>query len=243
MLEAVKNVNDWLKDYRGKTFSDKLQESLIIGLFQEHSKKAGGMRESSKYISERMGKKCVVYCMDPITKEIEDIGGSSLFKDTITGKYEDNMILDNFGTWFSFIVRGDTSIFTLTDDANSSQSFKVQTTSNIYANNSNWNGRFGSGTTAPIKANYKIETALTSGAPENTYIASSGWGYTGASQIVYNIDASPTAGAGTVQEVITAGVWLNTSSVSKNIALTRDLTGSVSYTTGKLLRAAFAWQI
>jgi hypothetical protein len=266
MYEIVKNTNDWIKDYKGQTYSEELQRKLVNGLFEEHYKfsqqktfkqilsefsfltekqkqliinKTNGTQQN---VLEKIGKKCVVYTLDPVTMEIEDIGGSSLLRDTKTGIIEPNMILDNFGTWFQNIIRGDTTMFTLIDDVNSIQNFKIQTTGNIYALNSNWAGKFGGGSTAPAKSNFKIDTPL-SGSPENTYIASTGWGYNVFNQIIFNIDANPMGATETINEIVVAGLWANTSAVTKNIALTRDIVGPVSAVIGKLERAAFAFQI
>jgi hypothetical protein len=266
MYEVVKNTNDWLKDYKEQTYSEDLQRKLVNGLFEEHYKYSQQkdfkqilnefkfLTEKQKQIIinktddsiiksiEKLGKKCVVYTLDPVTMEIEDIGGSSLLRDTKTGLYEPNMILDNFGTWLQNIIRGDTTIFTLKDNVNSSQSFKIQTTSNIYAADSNWGGRFGLGSTAPTRADYNIQTPCVS-APENAGITSTGWGYNISNQIIFNIDANPMGATETINEIIIDAVWKNTSGVYKDIALTRDIVGPISAAAGKLERAAYAFQI
>jgi hypothetical protein len=266
MYERVKNTNDWMKDYKGYTYTSNIQESLQKALFSEHSKYKQN-QSLSKFLSEsksltnrqkeslikdlgtrvdifeQLGKKCVVSCIDPLTKEIEDIGGSSLLRDIKTGQIVDNLILDNFGLIFDLFCGQSANTLNIKDTVGSSQAIQVYSNdAGICRGQGGMRGQFGTGVTTPDRADYKIETALID-APENGILCASGNGYNVSNQVIYNIDANPTGGSGIVNEVGTIPSLQNTVNANKNIMITHDAVGPILYSAGKLLRAAYAWQI
>src|SRR5947209_19295345 len=100
MYEILKKNNDWLNNYKGQTFTDRLQHNIIKGVMQEHAK----FKSGSEIFMEQLYKKSLVACIEKDSNEILSIGASSLLKDDITGKIIDNLILDNFGQSFSAII-------------------------------------------------------------------------------------------------------------------------------------------
>lgn len=255
--EVIRN-NDWLQDYSGWTYSDQLRDTLARGLFEEHSKKADvGMAGIEK---------ALVFCLDPETLEIQKNGvaGSSLLREKKSDKIWENLlqrtmikkrqvigdlILDNFGLAFAKIVAFPAVSATqaLVDITNASHTFHWNN------NTPAWAGNpaallMGSGTTAPARANYSVQTLLVS-APENNILAiTSDAAYTGAFTVIYQADANPTGGSGTVNEICSINQWKDIVPTVQAIAITRDvlnngLSVAVPYTAGKLLRGAFTWQL
>jgi hypothetical protein len=208
-------------------------------------------------LTEQLAKKSLVSCLDPLTKEIYGLGSSSLLQHKVTGKIIDNLILDNFGLWFAGILSGTSNAGatgSLIDDANATKTVRWYQLPGINSSNFNDNASFnkslgikikmGSDTaTAIARSNYKIYAPLGSG-PESGYLPANAGAYTGSFTIIYQGDANPTGGAGTVNEIGTFGVWADASANDITIMLARDLvTPGVMYTAGKLLRGAYTWQI
>lgn len=242
---VLRTKNDWLSNYKGQTFNAKLNEELIKGIFSEHSKHKSG----NENFTEQLGKKCLVTCINPETMELESIGASSLLKDELTGKIIDNLILDNFGIWFKAIM-GHTATVSMTDDTGSARVVQVYTTGNTMFNQIEPNTpstgsaiQMGSGTTTPARDDIAIFTALGS-PPEDDYIVTDSSAYTAGFTITYKADANPTGGSGTVNEAGTFGKWFGDPVTEYTFMLTHDLVSpSVTFSAGKLLRAAYVWVI
>lgn len=241
-MEVIRKENDWLSDYRGKTWTDKLNYKLSIGLFEEHFKKM------TVYVPQF--EKAIVYCLDPKTKEILAVGGSSLLFGKKTGDVIPDLILDNFGLIYAKFFRAAVAgeIFAaVKDDGNITENIYTYTNG---VNNQFMNGgasgtriQMGSGVTAPARTNFGIQTALAT-APESGYLNTNDGGYTISNTVIYQGDANPTGGSGTVNEAITSGRWLNGAAALKNITITRDaISPGVAFTAGKLLRAAYTWTL
>lgn len=245
--EVLRSKNDWLSHYKGKTFTAKLHNEIIKSVISEHAKYKSG----KKNFVEQLGKKCIVTCIDPATMELESVGASSLLKNELTGQIVDNLILDNFGRWFAAVITNSGTVGGgLTDDVGGSQAVSVyagsQSSFNIkpvgQAPGSS-RIKMGSGTTTPARGDNKIQTSLTT-APESDYLGTNAGAYTVNNTVIYQGDANPTGGTGTVNEAGSFEAWFNTSGVSTVFMLTHDVvTPSVSFTALKLLRASYVWTI
>lgn len=262
-FEVMRKENDWLNDYKGYTYSHRLKELLTRGLFEEHAKKAD--------VGYANIEKAIVFNIEPSTKEILGLGGSSLLREKKSErKFESvlqslafrhrkiipDLILDNFGLFFAAMWKVPDS---------SSLSISVPDTSNVlrtiftyYNLNASltWNSgagqntgsqiQMGSGLNAPARNNFGIQTALPN-APESGSLNTNNGAYTAGNTAIYQADANPTGGSGNVNEIISIGVWQRnpqTAPIVVPIALARDsITPTVSYTAGKLLRGSYTWQI
>ena len=130
-----------------------------------------------------------------------------------------NLILDNFGTWFAGLFHQSTStwfsvnlkenITGSTDAVGMIDGGSVGTYSFCHAVGAHLNGtriQVGSGTTAPARADYKIETAFGT-APESAVFETGAGSYAAGSM---SVAGSITAGgAGTVNETVLFGHWFN----------------------------------
>ena len=255
-FEVMRHENDWLLDYQGYTYSDRLKDKLTRGLFEEHAKKAD--------IGYANIEKAMVFTIEPLTMEILSLGGSSLLIEKKSSrKFESllqsmafkhrkivpDLIMDNFGLWFAGVwgAYGVPSNFNLTDDANSSQQVDIMdqsgTTAFNTANTSGTKIQMGSGSTAPARSDHVIQTALGS-APENSYLITNNGSYTVSNTVIYQGDAIPTGGSGTVNEIVTAPHWANHAAAQKKFIIAHDaVSPGVTYVSGKLLRGAYTWQL
>lgn len=239
--------NDWLKNYRGNTYTDKLRDEITKGVFEESSKYKSG----NKIFTEQMVKKCLITCINPKTNELESVGASSLLKNEITGKIFDNLILDNFGKWFAAIITNSAFVGGgLTEDTGGSQTVSVyagsQTSFNIKPTGLSPTAgkvRMGSGVTAPARSDFKIQTALIS-APESGYLVTNAGAWTVSNTVIYQADANPTGGTGTVNEAGSFEGWWYTVGSEAVFMLTHDaISPGVPFTAGKLLRASYIWSL
>jgi hypothetical protein len=126
-----------------------------------------------------------------------------------------NIISDNFGEWLSAMFYAFTTTsqgITLTaDDGNTDTGYVASSSPDAPHNVFNYMGsnlgtrfQLGSGTTAPTRADYAIETAFGT-APENTYFNTGSGSYAGG---VITVSGSVTAGgSGTVNEALLAARW------------------------------------
>jgi len=251
---VLRTKNDWLSNYRGQTFNAKLNEEIIKGVISEHAKYKSG----NENFVEQLGKKCLVTCIDPKTMELESVGASSLLIDNITGQIVDNLILDNFGLFYKILFRapqtGIGTTATLTDDTGTDYARAIlgngSNTGFLHgpsATNASIGTQvqMGGGTTSPARDDIAIFIPLPS-PPEDDYLDTGEGAYTGAFTITYQADANPTGGSGTVKEAGTFGKWSVASgaSTTAQFMLTHDsVSPNVTYTSGKLLRAAYVWVI
>lgn len=244
----LRKENDWLSDYIGQTFTQRLNAKLALGLFEEHTKKLSNYQPQSA--------KALVYCMNPKTLEILSLGGSSLLKEVKTGKIIPDLILDNYGLLFARLIRIPAGLgvtFNLKDDAGVDASFKAYNGGNTGDATFNYvNGagcgmgtqiKMGSGLSAVARPDFKIETSLPT-APESGYVDTNDAGYTAQNTVIYQGDANPTGGGGTVREIGTFGAWarLGVGCNINKIMISHDAVSPiVPYTSGKLLRGAYTW--
>lgn len=243
--EVVQGKNDWLKDFKGMTYTDKLHRALTRGIFEEHAKFSDGSVSNIE--------KAMAYCLDPKTKEIMGVGGSSLLRGKKTGRIIPDLLLNNFGLWWAGMLRAPA---TTTTFVNLVQESGVSEQVNMFGAGGNMFNcpvstdavgteiQMGSSMTAPQRTDYKIGTALAN-SPESTSLLTNTGAYTSSNTIVVQADANPTGGAGAVNEMIFYAIWYSVgAAVNVAIALAHDsITPTVNYSSGFLLRGAYTWQI
>lgn len=255
----LREKNEWLKNYRGHTFSDRLQSEIIKGVFEEHAKFKYNIPFLKNGIYEQLGKKCLIACIEPNTKELLSVGSSSLLKDESTGMIIDNLILDNFGIFFArlFIppaaaVGADIS---LKDDGGVARNYKMYNGGNTGDSTFNFvigtacamgtQIKMGSGSSAVARTDFKIQTSLPS-PPESGYLNTNDGAYTAQNTVIYQGDANSTGGGSTVREAGSFGVWEHSGvpCALAKIMISHDaISPVVPYTSGKLLRGAYIWSI
>lgn len=260
---VLRKQNDYLNDYIGKTMTKKLSLDAHRFLFESapymiDRKLEKIEKEFSLDIMGKMRKKSIVSCLEPLTKEILSIGGSSLLLDKKTGKVIDNLITDNLGKFLGQFFGSGGATFNVQNDANIATAILVWGLNGQAVGRFNvaWNlsgvpgpagsgglSRFGSGLLAPSRGDFAIQTPL-GAAPESGYIGNANNGYTIGNQEIYNITVSSTGGAGTVNEL---GTFLNVVTGAQgtaNIMIAHDaVSPGVNYTIGRLLIGSYTWQI
>lgn len=247
---VLRDRNDYLKNFVGYTAKQKVLVDAHKFILEQHRKYQNGLGMP----------KVVVSCIDPKTNEILGIGGSSLLLHKKTGKIIPDLILDNFGNIFAgfFVAPGTDKDITAKDDAAASKTVRTHwaDAASAAATYNNWVNagasgsgsqiKMGSGTTAPARADTAIQTALVS-APESGYLDTNNGAYTVSNTVIYQADANPTGGSGTVNEAGTFGVWNHTPATPVAIGkfmITHDaVSPGVAFTAGKLLRAAYTWTL
>ncbi len=209
-----------------------LLDSLIGKSFNEKSKfEAGRILEEihSKAESRMIGKTALCYVVD--NSEIKGVGGSTLMKNKKTGKIVSNLILDNFGEIMNTLHFG-----------NPSSNFNapvldvsgVARTLPFYINN-NWQDiafggadgiltQFGSGTNAPARTDFNIQTAFGT-PPESGTITNMTtipvWNSAlGQIKTSGNIIAG---GAGTINELVLSSLLQGLGNTQRRIAYYRDI--------------------
>lgn len=246
---VLRDRNDYLKNFVGYTAKQKVLMDAHKFIMEQHRKYQTGFGMP----------KVVVSCIDPKTNEILGLGGSSLLYHKKTGKIFPDLILDNFGKLFANLFRAPAATvgatFTMKDDLAATENFKAYNGGNTGDANFNYvNGfscgvgtqvKMGSGSAAPARADFQIQTALVS-APESGYLNTNDGGYTASNTVIYQADANLTGGSGTVNEAGSFGAWaiLGAGCFIRKIMITRDaVSPGVAFTAGKLLRAAYTWTL
>jgi len=216
-MQLLRKENDPLNSLIGRSFNQKSKFQAEKILNEIHS------RAQSRTVS----KSALCYILDK--DEIKGVGGSTLMK-TKDGKIISNLILDQFGVLFAGVL----SKFQVADKI-----IQLKSTTggliNLKAIGSGTTfpqlgfggigNRFqvGAGVTAPARTDFNIETAFGT-APESGLMApatdpvfNSGLGN-------FKMNASITAGgAGTINESVWIGTFLNTANATNNYAFFRDI--------------------
>lgn len=246
---VLRDRNDYLKNFVGYTAKQKVLMDAHKFILEQHRKYQNGFGMP----------KVVISCIDPKTNEILGLGGSSLLLHKKTGKIVPDLILNNFGIYFAGSFRavgGGTTTVVLKDDGAVDRNVRTYSADTGTSLSTATNGvgaavtlgtkiKMGSGTTTPARADTAIQTALAT-APESGYLDTNSGGWTVNNTVIYQADANPTGGSGTVNEAGTFGEWTHTlTSTSKaDFMLTRDaVSPGVAFTAGKLLRAAYTWTL
>lgn len=228
-MRPEKTVNDWLDEFRGYTYKRKIIEAAQRSLFEEKAKALGYQPQISEI--------ALVTITDPRTREIIGMGGSK----------PDDLVLNNFGTWLAGLIRSPavaTKTVSLKADDGTTQTPYVYSEGSVNCFNqrsgvaAGTRIKVGSGTTAPARANFQIETAFVT-APESGYF-NTGDGSYGVGAITCS--GSITAGgSGTINETILTGRWTITTGTTFDFLLFRDaISPGKAFVAGQLINVAYA---
>lgn len=231
--------NDKLKDLIGLSYNQRTKFEAIKILQEIHKEFYPGMG------------KAVVTCIDPNSKEILGIGGSSLLQDKKTGRIFSDLISDNFGEYFAPFFRPAANLDVdaiLQDDANVARTIRIWRQAGIQYNRViGTRLQVGQGISAPARIDFGIETPFTNGGVEDTIISVVGTSaYTSATGKITAISAnfSPTAGTGTVTETVMFSVWRDTGDVTHNFLLAHDaISPGVQFLAAKSIVVDYEWQL
>jgi len=242
---VLKNRNDLLNSFVGKSFDQKLKDEAYQMLVEIHK----------GYFSS--GLKCLVYNVDQKTNKVLGIGGSSLLQNKKTGEIYSDLIMGNFlrfwGGMVSTPTGGDRTI-NMGREASPPAGFNV----NIYDDNSSHKGynqtlggkiNIGSSATAPDRADERLGAKFVSSPesllrvisnPNSGSIYNSGTGRI--SPITANIQ--PTGGAGTIRET---GLYLNCVPVTggaPDFMFAHDsISPNVVFVAGQAINIEYTWQL
>lgn len=159
-----------------------------------------------------------------------------------------NLILDNFGTWLAAFIQAITEAtrtITLTDDGGTSRTVYIYGETAYLFNypdgavDIGTQLRVGSGSTAPARDDYAIETAFAT-SPESTYF-DTGTGSYAAGAI--SLSGSITAGgSGTIREVGLFGYWTAVAAGTRyRFMLFHDaLSPAVSFSAGDIIGVSYS---
>lgn len=224
---------DYLHDFRGYSQKQKLMDDLSRFLLR--SKLEWAYHTGVSRFSQEVA---LVIIGEPESKEILDIGGS------LPG----DLFVDNWGTvWaglFRAPINGNTAV-TLTDTSNTARQLYSMEDAGATFNASNAiigsRIQVGSGTTAPARSDYKIQTAFAT-APENALFDTGTGSYAAGSGNI-TVSGSITAGneAGTINEAILAGVWYTYSAgAAENICICHDATTATAFSNAKSITVQYS---
>jgi len=234
----LRTENDLLNSLIGQSFNQRTKFEAYKILTEIHSKAQ----------DRSIGKMALCYIVDK--NEIKGVGGSTLMKDK-NGKIISNLILDQFGKWL-------TTIFTIVSLTDRPVSIKATTgvleALNIYDNSAFFNDRtggsigvnlaVGSGITAPLRTDFKIETAFAT-APESS-------NFNLGSNPVYNsglgnfkpVGTISAGGSGTINESVLFAVWIRNLGGVKTFALFRDIISPAqSFIAGQTIALEYTIQL
>jgi len=214
--ELLRKNNDSLNCLIGKSFNQKSKFEAEKILTEIHSKAQ----------NRSIGKTALCYVLDK--DEIKGVGGSTLIKDK-NGKIFSNLILDQFGEFLAGLMNQLTS---LAINRNIRTISNFNSTVTVIGNepfNDNDAGKIlgtkmqvGSGSTAPLRTNFNIETAFGT-APESGFIAHGTPVYNSSlGQIKFN-GSIISGGAGTINESGLLGDFVRAGEIPETYLLFRDI--------------------
>jgi len=219
--------NQLLLEYRGKTFSDKLKESIQKHLVENRIKQ---MKYENKLLPM-----CLVCVQEK--KEIKSIGCS----------IPSDLINDNFGRMFASLFRpqatGVTN-FTIQDQGNTSRTMRhYNSNPNAFNNSGNRFIQIGSGNTTPTRQDFNIENAFSNGGAEDVKQFFSNAGYNPVTgQIKQSVTFNAT-GAGVIAETTDVQNGLDAGGINRGWIWNRDLISPTSsFIGGQQIFVEYTWQ-
>lgn len=248
IVNAILRGEHWQDNLAGLNWTDKLKQMVnekhqreLQMMRMEHDlteMKAGRMQLRPQHLCEGS----IVTALKSTTQpKIREIGFNT----------PDDMIMANFGSWFASLIQPPSGVnvvgYTMADISNTSRATIVSagvgySPSGYTFNGSNSAGtqiQFGSGTTAPTRTNYAMQTPL-GNAPENARFPSGSAVYANLYVTFGNVIVA--GGSGTINEIGMFGYWLW--SGLNTFLLARDVLGAgVSYVAGNPLVGTFTWGI
>jgi len=207
------NENDLLKSLIGQSFNQKSKFEAERILDEIHSKAE----------SRLIGKKALCYVVDK--DEIKGVGGSTLLKDK-NGKIVSNLILDNFGLLLAGLFFGNPAaslVLGLVPDTGIGINVNLRTSSNFQATQGSGGSvhKIGSGTTAPARTDFGIETAFGT-SPEDSDINSTDPVFDSASGRFKSASLITAGGSGTINEAVLKSTWNDQGGLKKKYSQFRD---------------------
>lgn len=208
--------NDLLNSLIGKSFNEKSKFEAEKILDEIHSKAQSRM----------IGKKALCYIVNK--NEILGVGGSTLMIDK-NGKIVSNLILDQFGKFLAAIFKrldGISTVFNIKDTSGAAtdlNGYGTITFNSFLSGDVGMRLQVGSGTTAPTRTDFDIETAFGT-APESTQ-------FNAASNPVFNsglgnfkyVASISAGGAGTIKESIVFSNMRAKNGLNISLILFRDI--------------------
>lgn len=234
----LKKENDLLNSLIGQSFNErtKLEAYKII-------------KEIHKQADQYSMEKALCYVVDK--GEVKGVGGSTLMKDKKTGEIVSDLILDQFGVLFAGVLskfQVADKIIQLKNTSGALINLKPIGTPTTFAQLGfgGIGNRFqiGSGSTPPVRQDFNIETAFGT-APESGLMSpatdpvfNSGLGN-------FKMIASITAGgAGTINESVWIGTWLNSANATNQYAMFRDIISpAVAFVAGQTIALEYTIQL
>jgi hypothetical protein len=211
----LKNENDLLNELKGMSFNQRTKTEAMRILDEIHQKAdVGGSTKSLAWnVKDGM---------------VKGVGGSSLMKNTRTGKIHSDLITNNFGLWLSRIMSGGTGPKNqnIIDTVPQAQTILIYDTSQTNLFNDGGANRMrlqiGSGTTPPARTDTDIETKFVTGSEANLFECSLPVWISG-SGIFQTTGQIATAGSGTINESAMIAQWSNSGQVLFNSMLYHDI--------------------
>ncbi len=235
-MQLLRKENDPLNSLIGRSFNEKSKFQAEKILSEIHS------RAQSRTVS----KTALCYILDK--DEIKGVGGSTLMK-TKDGKIVSNLILDNFGVWLAAIFRknvGGNLAITMPDDGGVIRNVHIYNLSPLFNSGLGNSGsalKVGSGTTAPTRSDFEIETDFVA-SPENldfalgsspTYFSGPG-NFQSAGSII-------AGGSGTVNESVHELIF-NAQAVQRTFTIFRDIiTPAQAFLAGQTIALSYTIQL
>ena len=228
-MSKLKELNDnWEKKFLGKIFSKRLESRLL----REHTERM------LKEVDRRIFESVVVSVLDRKGR-IKGIGLN----------VPNDLILDNFGLLLASLIRAPVAAvtaFNMTDVTGAVKSFNSYSSggASAYTFNNSLTAaialgtqlQVGSGTTAPSRGDYCIETAFVT-APESGRFAT-GIGSYAAGAISFS-GAITAGGSGVVNETGFFAIWRNLA--TPTVMLFHDvLAAGVPFTAGKIINVSYS---
>lgn len=236
--QVLRDKNDYLKEFVGKTYNRKTLNH-VNSFYRDRF---------GKFSARSLDKFSLVACLEPSKRyqEILGLGGSSLLQHSKTKEIIPNLILDNFGKALACLFSNAANVQPVKDVTNTTRNI------NFYRSTNNVGDRaaqfvdikLGSGALAPTRGDYEIQTPLTT-APESNHLTINAGAYTVSNTVIYQGDANPTGGTGTVNEIGTYGNWIdgNTGLIYYFLLAHDAISPGVPFTSGRLLRGSYTWQL
>jgi len=233
--ELMRKENDLLNSLVGQSFNQRTKFEAEKIMKQIHSKaKARSLDKMALCYVHEQG-------------EIKGVGGSSLMRNKKTGEIQSNLILNNLGQALSGIFKGGV----LVSERVIVDSIGVGRNTRFVAPNVLFNDtlifrvllQVGSGSTAPARTDFAIETAFGTG-PEDTFFESTIPIYDNSNFNFKNAGSISAGGSGTVNESVLQAFWSDAANGSRVNTLYRDaISPGVPFVASQTIALEYTTQI
>lgn len=221
----LKLANQYLLEYRGETFSDKLKHKIEKHILEQRMNKINSLIPMS------------LVCVSD-KKEIKSLGAS----------IPNDLINDNFGRMLASMFRpealGNAHLWTADDLGNVARSMRHGTNSNNGFNNSGQQfTQIGQSGTAPTRQDFNIGSPFTN-LPESGLNAHSNGGWnSGLGQVKHSITINA-GGAGTIAESVVIQAGEDGAGANRTWIWNRDLISpTASFLIGQQIFVEYTWQM